>query len=243
MRILAGVATLLLAALPTPAGALLLPCAMPEGVPLRLVNEQQGWGANEGAMTVRIERRIVLRREGGGWLLDAGAPVVGSSLTGPAAARLAAGYGGMRPMRLTLSADGGVVAIEGQADHWAELMARLADAAGPGGSARAAGVRARLAAMTPDAQRTLLAGFWLPHARFCGRYLADGEARPTPDGLLALVSKDDPAPVPGLRSETRFDLDPATGLARSIERKATPVAMPDMPQIERWRIEPDRVTL
>ncbi len=217
----------------TPAAPALLPCALPVDRPLRLVTEQASWQADGSPFSVTIVREARILQGADGLTLDSGPPLVRSTLPRAAGRRLEAGFGAGLPMRLRLAPDGGVMGIDEQGRHWAQLLGRLADPHGPGGSVRAQALRQRLEGIGAQEQRRLLAGFWLPFVRLCGQWL--DEAPAGADGLVELVRADDP--VPGARGETRYRVDPASGLALRIERTVTPDAAPDRPLRERWQIE------
>lgn len=228
------------AAVASPMPVAILPCAPPLDMPLRLVVRQSLWLADGQPRQVRIERRIVFRRDTeGGIVLDATLAGLSVEPGDPAAEeRLRAGLGlpGGPPLRILLDPLLRITGISDKSGEWRAYVNRqraLRESLAAAGksTARADAMLAALATMTPAEQRSVLAGFAAPLLHHCGT-VPPADAAMTSDGLAIRVV----GGAPGMHDSAEYRVDPATGLMRSLARVVTVADVPLQPLKEDWTL-------
>lgn len=220
-----------------------LPCAPPLDTPLRLTVRQSLWLADGQPRQVRIERRIVFRRDASdGIVLDATLTGLSVEPGDPAAEeRLRAGLGvpDGAPLRILLDPLLRITGIRAMETQWQAYVARqrrLRESLESSGrpTARADAMLAALAVMAPEERRALLAAFAAPLLHHCGT-VPPSDATWTAEGLTIRVI----GGAAGMHDSAEYRVDPATGLMRSLERVVTVADAPLQPLKEDWTLAPE----
>ncbi len=223
----------------SPAPVPVLPCAPPLDMPLRLVVRQSLWLADGQPRQVRIERRIVFRRDpADGIILDATLAGLAVEPGDPAAEERLGAPGGP-PLRITLDPLLRITGIRDMGAEWQAYVERqralrqgLAAAGRP--TARADAMLAALATMAPEERRGLLAAFAAPMLHHCGT-APPADAAMTAEGLAIRVI----GGAAGMQDSAEYRIDPATGLMRSLDRVVTVADAPLQPLREAWTLAPE----
>jgi hypothetical protein len=225
---------------PARADTVLVPCALPREARFVLTIEQHGWTRGGAPSLVTLRRDLGFAVEGEGRLLTLGPARATSDLTGPERDRFALAYraGREQPARIHVDGAGRVVGIDDLAGHWQaylDLLAQLADLADAQGepSARTRAVLAALKDADLETRMAAVDGPVVPLLRLCGQAIAQEPGDSA--GPLVVAERIAGAAVV---EEDRYTIARETGLVTAIERRLTPVAQPDRPQVEYWRLEP-----
>lgn len=215
-----------------------LPCAPPVDRPLRLSYTQHFWRPDGRAAQVMAERRIVFHPQDAGWLVEAHLTRLVPDASDPAAAaRLRAAYGPTNapPLHIRLDPLGRITDVEDADMLWDAFVARQAALWTAGDSERKRAADARLAALTHADRIGVIVGFLRPVLHWCGTR-PPAEAGTTPDGLIAIPVLES---RPGAQQTGRALIDPATGLARTVDQRLTLAEAPLRPMVEQWTLAPE----
>ena len=235
-----GLLALLLWAVAVPAAAQTrtLPCAPPDAADLRLTLEQGGWGRDGAPWRVTILRDLHVGREPGGFAVTVQPARATTSMAQAEARRMADAFAGEAPVTLHLDPAGELRGIDDLDTHWSAYVARLtrlAQEAEASGEARgrARSMASALAAADARTRMETIAGRAGPLFRLCGQSV---EAAPV-DGDAGLLLVTEQRESEGLAESVRTQVDAASGLVRSVARRAVPRAQPARALEESWRYE------